>query len=153
MRKMIVSLVGVLLLCMISGFNMQAKAAKNEAEYDMTQGGTQQFTILDDDLEEVVITVEEEPTLSKAVKNGTYNITSEKAGQWKASYQIVVSSNAITKAINPSATAYIGSFTSKNLVLETSKQATYYLTRKQGYLESKLKVRATLNTSSITITN
>lgn len=153
MRKILASLIGVLLLCMISGFNMDAKAAENEAEYDMTQGGTQQFTILDEDLEEIIITVEEEPTLSRAMKNGTYKITSEKEGSWRASYEIVVKSNNITTVKNPSATAITGSFTSKRLAIDSSTQATYYLTKKQEILVTDIHVRSKISGDKIVISN
>lgn len=152
MKKFLASVVGMLLICMIS-FNLEVIAAENEAEYDMTQGGTQQFTILDEDLEEIIITVEEEPTLSRTVKNGTYKITSEKDGSWRASYEIVVNSDSITTAKNPSATAITGSFTSKHLAVDSSKQATYYLTKKYGILITDIKVRSKLSGDKIVISN
>lgn len=154
MKKLVFSVMGILLLSFMfmGSFNVYAAENENVAEYDMAQGGTQQFTILDDDNEEITIVVEEYPSLNR-VANGTYKISSEKANSWRASYDIVVSSNLITQAKNPSATAITGSFITKSLKHESSKQATYYLTKKNGLLVNNLQVRSTINGTSIVITN
>ncbi|MEH6945312.1 DUF5626 family protein [Bacillus sp. JJ722] len=156
MKKTVLSLLALILLCSLGSIN--SYAAENEAEYDLNQGGTQQFVLIDEDGEEVIVTIEdeeEEPSFLslRAVQNGTYKIASEKAGSWKASYNIVVSGNKITNAKNPSAIAYSGSFISKNLKVDSSKQATYYLVKKTGLLSSNINLRATLKKDSIVVTS
>lgn len=152
MRKFIICLIGILIISALGDFSTNVKASGNYADYDLIRGGTQQFTLLDDDLKEVIITVEEETVLSRAVKDGTYKITSEKKGSYKASYHIVVSNNRITKAYNERTAAYSGSFTSKRLKIDSKKQTTYYLVKKTGLLSSKINLRATLKTNRIAIT-
>lgn len=150
MKKKVLSLLLLILLCNLGSIN--SYASENEAEYDLNQGGTQQFVVFDEEGDEIIVTIEEEPSFSRSIKNGTYKITSEKAGSWKASYDIVISGNNIISTKNPSAIAYSGSFISKNLKVDSSKQATYYLVKKTGLLSSNINLRATLKTDSIAIT-
>ena len=151
MRKFIICLTGILMISALGDFSTNVKASGNYADYDLIKGGTQQFTLIDEDLETVIVTIED-TVLLRAVENGTYKITSEKPGSYKASYHIVVSNNGITKAYNERTAAYSGSFTSKRLKIDSNKQTTYYLVKKTGLLSSKINLRATLKTNRIAIT-
>ncbi|WP_438758857.1 DUF5626 family protein [Enterococcus sp. AZ126] len=76
------------------------------------------------------MTVEKEPSLSRVLGNSTYTVSTERIGSWKANYQVIVKNNSITSTKKASTTAISGSFTSKFLRIDHSKQATYYLKRK-----------------------
>ncbi|WP_407371663.1 DUF5626 family protein [Carnobacterium sp.] len=128
---------------------------ENTVSYDLEKGGLQQFEVENDLGEIYTITVEKEPQFllaASSVSNGTYKITKERALQWKASYKVDVSNNKITRAHSGSATAYIGSFKSLLLKVDSSTQATYYLKRTVLGLESYINLRAKLSGSSIAIT-
>lgn len=126
---------GILLLSLLSGLSLvsfaQDEAAPDtpttEAAYDLLKGGTQTFEIVGDDGETDIITITECPGTTR-VANGRYRIKYENKPYWSASFYVNVSNNNITSVSSPSCTAYTGRFTSSNLVLETSKKASYYLT-------------------------
>lgn len=129
--------------------------------YDFEQGGVQQFDVVDEEGEALIITVEEEPPLfraasnrisTSAVNNGTYRVTKERALQWKVSYKIDVRGDAITRAHSPSITNYIGSVTRSSLKVDHAKQATYYINMKFLTFNSTVNVRAKLQTNGIVIT-
>lgn len=48
---------------------------ETEVMYDMTKGGVQMFETINEFGEEVTLTIEKEPSMIRAVGNGTYNIT------------------------------------------------------------------------------
>lgn len=70
---------------------------ETEIIYDMTKGGIQTFETTNEFGEEVTLIVEKEPLMSRAVGNGTYNITASTL-QWKAGYKISVTSDRISSA-------------------------------------------------------
>lgn len=119
--------------------------------YDLEQGGTQQFAVVADTGESYTITVEEIPSFLRAVSNGTYKITKERALQWKVSYKIDVKGNTITRAHSPSITNHLGSVTSSSLRIDNAKQATYYIKMKLLTINSSVNVRAKLQNNSIVV--
>lgn len=156
MKKIVVTL-GFFILFSFGAINVQAEetaiaTGSNNVIYDLEQGGLQQFEVVDELGENYTITIEEEPNFLRAVSNGTYKITKERALQWKVSYKIDVKGNAITKAHSPSITNYLGNVTSSNLKVDNSKQATYYIKMKILTINSSVNVRAKLENSSIIVT-
>lgn len=123
-----------------------------EVLYDMNQGGTQTFEVVDNEDKKLVIEVEEIPNYLRSVKNGSYKISASTTGQWKASYYITVSNNKITKAYSPSIVAYAGSFTSADLKIDNSTQSTYYIKRKVFLITTSINLRAKLLSNNISIT-
>lgn len=125
-----------LILCLvlslfISPLSTKAADYENEAlptaaEYDLTIGGTQEFTIADAEGNTAYVTISEEPSTSR-IANGTYRVTYTSTGCWKASYNVVISSNSISSVNSPAYAAITGAITYNHLVKESSKQASYYL--------------------------
>ncbi|WP_192987652.1 DUF5626 family protein [Carnobacterium mobile] len=98
--KKILLILGLIAFISFGAQEVQAEAAQptgNQEKiiYDLEQGGTQSFTVVTSAGEEIVIEVEEIPSMLRAVKNG----------------------NKITKAYSPSIVAYTGSFTSAKLTV------------------------------------
>lgn len=120
--------------------------------YDLEQGGIQSVESISPEGDQLIIEVEKMPNYLRAVKNGTYKISASTSGQWKASYQISVSGNKITKAYSPSIVAYTGSFTKAELKLDSSIQSTYYLKKKGGLFTTSINLRAKLLSNKISIT-
>lgn len=155
--KKILIVVGFLTLINFSTTNIIAVEAtapivNQEVLYDMNQGGTQTFEVVDNEGEKLVIEVEEIPNYLRSVKNGNYKISAFTTGQWKASYYITVSNNSIVKAYSPSILAYVGSFTSADLKVDNSKQSTYYIKRKVFLITTSINLRAKLLSNKISIT-
>lgn len=123
---------------------------ETEVVYDMTKGGVQTFETINEFGEEVTLTVEKEPSMLRAVGNGTYNITASTL-QWKAGYKISVTSDRISSAYGGYHSSSIGSFTSARLVVDSSKQATYYLNRRVGLIDYPINLRAKLLTNTISV--
>ena len=132
-----------------------ASEVQDTAYYDLSIGGTQQFTLINDNEEELLITVEKVSPKSNislfAVSNGNYKISGKKPGTWEASYYINVSNNNITRAYSSNATALSGSFTSTSLKLDNAKQATYYLNWKIGFLSTNYHLRSNISNGSLII--
>ncbi|MGB6178796.1 DUF5626 family protein [Carnobacterium sp.] len=118
----------------------------------MIQGGTQLFESVSPEGNQLIIEVSEIPNYLRAVNNGNYTISASMPGHWKASYQISVNSNKITRAYSPSILAYAGSFTSATLKVDSPIQTTYYLKRKLFLVTTSINLRAKLLSDKISIT-
>lgn len=93
------------------------------AEYDLEEGGTQSFEIVDEDGEETEIVVEEVPGKAR-VANKTYKITGRYRKNWTAGFYIDVNSNRITRAHDKFYKAAKGSISNVRLFKESDAQAT-----------------------------
>lgn len=151
----------VVVLCWFTFFGLGVTEVKAEESnpidtqeilYDLEVGGTQTFESLSSEGDQLIIEIEEIPNYLRAVKNGSYKISASTSGQWKASYQISVSGNKITKAYSPSIVAYTGSFTKAELKLDNSTQSTYYLKKKGDLFTTSINLRAKLLSNKISIT-
>ena len=94
-----------------------------EAVYDLEQGGTQTFNILNEDGENDIIIVEEIPNVGR-VAAGTYKV-SYKSSSWNAGFYVKISSNQITSAYSPFHTVINGEITQSKLVKNSNTKATY----------------------------
>lgn len=144
---------GAVIFFSILGTGSVSHAEENQGSvtYSLSDTAKQTSSIVTDKGEELIITIEKEPSLSRALGNGTYTVSTERRGSWKASYQVTVKNNSITTTKNASATAITGSFTSKSLRIDNSKQATYYLKRKVGTSTATINLRAKINGSKLNI--
>lgn len=102
------------------------KAFPQEAIYDLTIGGKQEFVFTDLKGNIINVIISEQPAMSK-ISNGTYKVSYTSTGCWKASYYVVISGNSISKAYSPSYETITGLITYSCLVKESSKQVSYYL--------------------------
>ena len=150
MKKII--LIGAILFCSyFSGSVSYATENENVTEYPLTEVQKKVSTIVTEEGEEIIVTIKKEPSFVRALGNGTYTVSTERRGSWKASYQVTVKGNEITSTKNASATAISGSFTSKSLKIDHSTQATYYLKRKVGTSSSNINVRAKIEGSKLNV--
>lgn len=128
-----------------------AEETQESVTYSLSDSTKQTSSVVTGEGEEIIITIEKEPSLSRALGNGTYTVSTERRGSWKASYQLIVKNNSITDTKNANATAISGSFTSKSLRIDNSKQATYYLKRKVGTSTATINLRAKIVGSKLNV--
>lgn len=111
------------------------------AEYDLGEGGTQSFEILDENGEETEIVVEEVPGIAR-VANGTYKITGKYKGHWTAGFYIDISGNRLVKAHDKFYKVTKGSISNMRLSKESDAQATLTLNYKYHDFTKISKVKA-----------
>ena len=123
-----------------------------EAVYDLTIGGTQTFSITDSNGNIAYVTISEEPSISR-IDNGTYKVTYTEPGSWTAGFYVVISANSITSAKDKFYSVSSGSIIQSKLVLESSEQASHYLTYKYGtsVILNYTGVRSTISGTSLKI--
>lgn len=119
-----------------------------EAVYDLTVGGTQEFTITDQDGNLAHVTVSEEIS-GPRIANGTYKVSYTSTGCWKASYYVAIKNNSITSVHTPSIITYAGSIITNNLVRESSKQASYYLSYRLNSIHLSTGVRSIISGTTL----
>lgn len=146
-----------MLLTFVSPATVQASeneipTLSEEAVYDLTIGGTQTFSITDSNGNIAYVTISEEPSISR-IDNGTYKITYTEPGCWTAGFHVVISANSITSAKDKFYSVSSGSITQSRLVLESSKQASHYLTYKYGtsVIVNYTGVRSTISGTSLKV--
>ncbi|MCB5956407.1 DUF5626 family protein [Enterococcus sp. CWB-B31] len=151
MKKVLILGVSVF-FCIVGNSSVTHAGKEHESvTYSLYNTQKQISSIVTEKGETLIITIEKEPTLFRALGNGTYTVSTARKGSWKASYQVIVKNNSITSTKNASATAISGSFTRKSLRIDHSKQATYYLKRKVGTSTTNIKFRATINSSNLNV--
>ena len=74
-----------------------AETTNAQAEYDLRKGGTQEFTVQDDDGTIIYVTITEIRGKTR-VSNGTYKISYEVPLVWEAGFNVNIVSNQITSA-------------------------------------------------------
>lgn len=154
MKKIMIFLfVGIIAIATLSP--VYAKDLSNEngntAEYDLSKGGTQEFTFHDENGELIEVTIKEISSLTRAIDNGTYEIATSRPGSWKARFEITIQNYKIISGGYASATAITGSFVSKNFKIDSSTMATYYLKRKIGIIISNMYLRAQIENNNLKV--
>lgn len=145
-------------------FATETETTQNDTVvYDLKIGGYREYEVIDDSNEQYIIEIEEITDDSQVFpfntasfrytefKNGTYKISKKRPLQWQASFKIDINKSNIVKAHSPIAIAETGSFKKTSLKIDDSKQATYYLKRKLGLIESDINLRAKLVNNKIVI--
>ena len=84
-----------------------AETTNAQAEYDLRKGGTQEFTVQDDDGTIIYVTITEIRGKTR-VNNGTYKISYEVPLVWEAGFNVNIVSNQITSAYASYYTLYSG---------------------------------------------
>lgn len=122
------------------------------AEYDILQGGSQEFTLYDAEGNPVYVTIEEESTIYR-VADRTYSVSFKSPMAWEAGYKVDVKNNTISSVHSPWSRTILGTISAQRLVKESSTQATYYFTYKITALSTYQGVRTKVSSSKITVTN
>lgn len=120
------------------------------AVYDLKKGGTQSFTITEDDGSTSEIIVEELPAKAR-VNNGNYKISRNLPHKWSATFYVNISSNKITKAYNPSVKALLGSITNVSLKKNSSSKATLSFLHVHTLSHSRTGIAANIQNSTLFI--
>lgn len=120
------------------------------ADYDMAIGGTQKFSLTDSDGSLIYVTVTELPSTSR-IANGTYKVSYRSALTWEASYNVVISNNSITAVNSKHYTVYNGMIIYDQLVKESAKQASYYLTWKNNGITKNTGMRSVISGTSLKV--
>lgn len=121
-----------------------------QAEYDLLKGGTQEFTVQDDDGTIIYVTITEIRGKTR-VSNGAYKIDYEVPLRWKAGFFVNITSNQITSAYSPYYTLTSGQINSSYLKKESSTQASYYLSYYSISYRANTGVRAIINKNTLSV--
>ena len=97
-----------------------------QAEYDLLKGGTQEFTVQDDDGTIIYVTITEIRGKTR-VSNGTYKISYEVPLVWEAGFNVNIVSNQITSAYASYYNLYNGKMKNTRLIRESASQASFYI--------------------------
>lgn len=115
----------------------------NYIEYNLENGNDiQEYTYINENGENISISIEKVKNMSRSIDNGTYKISTTRTGSWNASFLVTIKDYKITSVGNPTVTAITGLFISKNLKIDSSTMATYYLKRKIGVVIMDKYLRA-----------
>lgn len=158
---MIKKLISGLIVMSLLSLNISTVFAKeNEKEddnsktftYDLNDEEDQYFSYYDSDNGEYVkVSIEKIDIFDKTITNGRYKISTVRNGSWSASFEVSITNYKFTSAGNAQATALVGSFVNKNLVIDSSTMTTYYLKRKIGVLVTNFYLRAQIENSNLKV--
>lgn len=152
---MIKKLISGLIVISLLSLNINIIFAKEDDNYktfiyDLNDEEDQYFSYYDNG-EYVRVSIEKIDIFDKTITNGRYKISTVREGSWSASFEISVTNYKITSAGNAQATALVGYFVSKNLLIDNSTMATYYLKRKIGVLATNFYLRANIENSNLKV--
>lgn len=122
------------------------------AEYDLGEGGTQSFEILDENGEETEIVVEEVPGIAR-VANGTYKITGKRKFCWTAGFYVDVKGNRFVKAHDKFYKTINGSIRDAKLIKNSDAQITLSFTYVNGKITKKNGVKVKILDKKIIISS
>lgn len=120
------------------------------AEYDLLQGGTQEFTVKNLDGTTIYITITEIPSISR-VNNGTYKIDYKVPLAWEAGFYVDITTNQIKSAYSPYYTLFTGSIKSTRLARESTSQASFYIVYNVMGLANSSGVRAIISGTTLSV--
>lgn len=142
-KKRIALLIVIVLFCRLS-VPVSAAEYNTSAVYDLIEGGTQTFSLQDSSGRDVVITITELPSVTRALENRSYSISYRSLLSWEAGYNVVIYNNTISSVNSPYYTCFIGSIHSAVLKKNSSKQATLSFIYKAGGINNSTGVRTNI---------
>lgn len=147
MKKILLSLLGVVFFMALSVSSVQASEVFGT--YDLTVGGEQTYSEIDENGDLSSITVTEDQGLLR-LANKAYTISKSGSG-WHVSYKIGVSNNNITNAYGLNAVATRGSFTSSSLHKISNKKAQWSGRYKSGLFANNVSCTATISGKNLNV--
>ena len=139
---------------LVATFPVHAMAAAEttnaQAEYDLRKGGTQEFTVQDDDGTIIYVTITEIRGKTR-VSNGTYKISYEVPLVWEAGFNVNIVSNQITSAYASYYNLYNGKMKNTRLIRESASQASFYISYTNVMKTIHTGVRATINKATLIV--
>jgi hypothetical protein len=153
-RKIGTILVGCFVFNAIFSLSLPVQASSENtvavAEYNLKEGGTQKFEIIDAQGEAVKVTITEMKKTSR-ISNGSYNVEFSKPLSWQAGFYVDIKNNQITSAYSPYYKVQRGAILFPSLIKENSKQATFYFTYKITSQCLNKGVRAQISGSNLNV--
>lgn len=133
-RKIGTILVGCFVFNAIFSFSLPVQASSENtatvAEYNLKEGGTQRFEIIDAQGEAVKVTITELKKTSR-ISNGSYNVEFSKPLSWQAGFYVDIKNNQIISAYSPYHSVYIGRIYNNILKKDSNIKASYHFTYQQ----------------------
>jgi hypothetical protein len=121
-----------------------------EISYDLQKGGTQIFSVANENSEDSYIIVEELANAER-IASGSYQISFTSAGAWKAGFKVKISNNKITSAYSPSYAVITGSIRNATLVRNSDTKATYSFLYKILNLNYSTGVKARISDGKLKV--
>lgn len=139
------------LVLLLNPMSVFAEELPTEARYDLEKGGTQTFTIREEDGSVATVTIKELNSNSR-VANGDYEVRYDKLLAWSAGFSISVSKNQIYNAYSPFYTCIRGSIKYPVLTRPSVTQASYAFIYKIDQINFTTGVDANIINSEIVVT-
>ena len=111
-------------------FHASSENTTTVAEYDLKEGGTQRFEIIDEQGECIEVTVTELEKTSR-ISNGSYNVEFSKPLSWQAGFYVDVKNNQIISAYSPYYKVDIGRIYNDTLKKDSNVKVSYHFTYQQ----------------------
>lgn len=152
MKSLMKNAIALILAIVLVLSPMKAFAAElpTEAVYDMEKGGTQVFTVQNENGEINQITIEEISDNAR-ISNGNYKVTYDNTGIWTAGFYVSISSNKITNAYSPFHSVAAGSISLPVLTRNSTTKATYAFIYKLGVINYSTGVIATMSGTDLIV--
>lgn len=144
-----------LVCCLILSSPLSANAAElpvssSKASYDLAKGGTQTFTINNKNGELIFVTITKLQSKSR-ISNGVYKVTFTKPNCWSAGFNVTITNNCFTSVGSKFYTVFSGSVINNHLSLESTKQASLYMTYRNNLIVYNTGVRAKISGTSLNV--
>lgn len=123
---------------------------QNEFIYNLDSATSASFEYFDE-AGLITITIEKISEPNRTINDGRFKISTSRRGSWNASFQVSIKNYRIVSAGNSQATAIVGSFVSKNLIIDNNTTTTYYLKRKVGVIITNIYLRAQISDKNLRI--
>ena len=121
----------IFILSMSSTLSALASDSQTYAAYDLSKGGTQTFYSEDENENPIMITIEEISSNAR-ISDGSYKITYDNTGLWKAGFYVNISNNHIVTAHSPFHTVVSGSISEAKLTIVSFARANYRFVHRVG---------------------
>lgn len=122
----------------------------SSANYDISKGGAQTFTLANENNEVSYVTITELNSLSK-VANGTYQVSYTSPGAWRAGFIVSVSKNTFTSAYSPYCSAITGRIITAGLNRNSSTRVSYNISYQHLGIILPTGVRAIISNGVIKV--
>lgn len=149
-QKHIFTFLLILTLTVSSTLSVFASDSQTYAAYDLSKGGTQTFNIEYEDGNSVIITIEEISTNAR-IDDGSYKITYDNTGFWKAGFYVKISNNQIVSAYSPFYSVVAGAISGEKLTVVSFARANYRFLYRSGLIYYSTGVDAKISGTTLNV--
>ena len=111
------------LVLLLNPMSVFAEELPTEARYDLEKGGTQTFTIREEDGSVATVTIEELSGNAR-VADGNYRVSYDNT-VWQAAFSVSISNNKFYRLYDPYSYALVGSIQYPGLTMPSTTHAIY----------------------------